>query len=98
MTPPELARVTFCQVDITQLAELERLIGQHAVTHIVHLAALQVPACRANPSLGSQVNVVGTVNVFEAVRRSRGQVRGLAYASSVAALGPATLLCPTSRA
>ncbi|NLE43491.1 MAG: NAD(P)-dependent oxidoreductase, partial [Chloroflexi bacterium] len=45
-------------------------------------------ACRANPALGVQVNVLGTVNVLEAARRSQGRVRGLAYASSVAAMGP----------
>ena len=90
MTPGELARIAFVESDVTRLEELERLIQQHGVTHVIHLAALQVPACRAHPSLGSRVNVVGTVNVFEAVRRSQGQVRGLSYASSVAALGPTT--------
>ena len=35
----------------------------------IHLAALQVPFCRADPPLGARVNVVGTVNVFEAVAR-----------------------------
>ena len=30
-------------------------------------AALQVPFCRADPPRGALVNVVGTVNVFEAV-------------------------------
>jgi nucleoside-diphosphate-sugar epimerase len=51
----------------------------------VHLAALQVPFCKADPTLGARVNVVGTVNVFEAVAAGGGQVRGLAYASSIAA-------------
>ena len=33
---------------------------------VVHLAALQVPFCRADPALGARVNVLGTVVVFEA--------------------------------
>lgn len=91
LSPVELAHITFVQNDITNLAALRDLIGQHHISHVIHLAGLQVPACRANPALGAQVNVVGTVNVFEAVRHSQGQVRGLSYASSVAALGPADL-------
>jgi nucleoside-diphosphate-sugar epimerase len=88
MDAEQLARITFVQGDITDLAQVKTLIAEHRVTHIVHLAALQVPACKANPSLGARVNVVGTTNVFEAARLSEGQVQGVAYASSVAALGP----------
>lgn len=88
MGPEELECITFVQGDITDPGEVQSLVEQYEVTHIVHLAALQVPSCRANPSLGTRVNVVGTVNVLEAARRGQGQVRGVAYASSVAALGP----------
>ena len=57
-----------------------------AITHVVHLAALQVPFCRADPPLGARVNVVGTVNVFEAVARRRDRIAApVVYASSVAA-------------
>ena len=52
---------------------------------IVHLAALQVPFCKADPVAGARVNVVGTVNIFEAARRLG--IRRLAYASSIAAYG-----------
>ena len=48
---------------------VERVLAEHEITHIVHLAALQVPFCRENPVLGAQVNVTGTVNVFEAAKR-----------------------------
>lgn len=71
MKPDELAQVTFVRGDITELAELEQVLEMHAITHIIHLAALQMPFVRANPSLGAQVNVVGTVNVFEAAARRR---------------------------
>ena len=88
LSPAELERVTFVQTDITDLAAVQQVIEQQQVTHIVHLAGLQVPFCQANPSLGARVNVVGTVNIFEAARHHRGQVQGLAYASSLAVLGP----------
>jgi len=53
------------------------------ITHIVHLAALLLPIAKADPPRGALVNVVGTVNVFEAA--SRGDVQGVSYASSAAA-------------
>ena len=58
-------------------------MAQHDIRAIIHLAALQVPFCKADPAAGAKANVVGTVNVFEAAR-SRGLKR-LAYASSIAA-------------
>ena len=91
LPPQDLERVSFVQADTTDLEQVQAVVEEQQITHIIHLAALQVPPCRANPSLGARVNVVGTVNVFEAVRRCQDQVRGLAYASSVAALGPPRL-------
>src|SRR5215207_8926277 len=76
-----LARV---QGDITDLEDLERMLDEQAITHVVHLAALQVPFCRADPPLGARVNVLGTVNVFEAAKR-RPQLAPIVYASSIAA-------------
>src|SRR5205085_2088668 len=58
------------------------------ISHVVHLAGLQVPVCRADPLLGAKVNVLGTLAVFEAVRQSEGQVQRLVYASSGAVFGP----------
>ncbi len=52
---------------------------------VIHLAALQVPFCKADPVAGAKVNVVGTVNVFEAARRLG--ITRIAYASSIAAYG-----------
>jgi len=88
MSQDEIDRVRFVSGDITDLAAVEQALAQSRATHVIHLAALQVPFCRADPVLGARVNVVGTVNMLEAVRRAGDQVRGLAYASSVAALGP----------
>jgi nucleoside-diphosphate-sugar epimerase len=84
MSDDELARVTFVTGDITDLEALERALDDHAITHVIHLAALQIPFVRANPPLGARVNVVGTVNVFEAVARRRDRIGSLVYASSAA--------------
>src|SRR5262249_11824732 len=70
------------------LGQLESALDEHEITNVVHLAALQVPFCRADPPLGARVNVLGTVNVFEAVRRRLVPMAPLVYASSVAAFDP----------
>src|SRR4051794_141593 len=72
--------------DVTDLAALERVMDEHDVTNVIHLAALQVPFVRDDPVLGSRVNVTGTVNVLEAVRRRGAGMRPTVYASSIAAL------------
>ncbi len=83
MTPEQLEQVTFVRGDITDLAALERALAERGITNVVHLAALQVPFCKADPPLGARVNVVGTVNLFEAVKR-HALATTLAYASSAA--------------
>lgn len=80
----DAGRVTLVHGDITDLEQLEQALDEHDVTHVVHLAALQVPFVRANPPLGMRVNVAGTVNVFEAVSRRLDRIPRLAYASSTA--------------
>jgi nucleoside-diphosphate-sugar epimerase len=70
--------------DITDLEALEAVIDAERITNIIHLAALQVPFCRADPPLGARVNVLGTVNVFEAAK-ARPHLAPITYASSIAA-------------
>ncbi|MER3410290.1 MAG: epimerase [Thermoleophilia bacterium] len=82
-SPKEREAIEIVRGDVTDLDQLARTLGRYAVTHVVHLAALQVPFCRADPPLGARVNVVGTVNVFEAAKR-RGLQTTVAYASSAA--------------
>jgi UDP-glucuronate 4-epimerase len=80
----ELDAVQQVDCDITDLAALTEVLRSHAITRVVHLAALQVPFCRADPALGARVNVVGTVNMFEALKAAGGISGPLAFASSVA--------------
>ncbi|HEY4349176.1 MAG TPA: NAD(P)-dependent oxidoreductase [Gaiellaceae bacterium] len=86
LLPPEaVASVPHVAGDIADLEVLERVLDEHEVTNVIHLAALQVPFCRADPPLGARVNVLGTVNVFEAVKRRLDRMAPIVYASSVAA-------------
>jgi len=80
----DAGRVELIKGDITDLAAFERALDEHAITRVIHLAALQVPFVRANPPLGMHVNVAGTVNVFDAVSRRLDRIPCVAYASSAA--------------
>ncbi|MDB5307753.1 MAG: UDP-glucose 4-epimerase [Gemmataceae bacterium] len=87
MSDEQIRRVTFVPGDVTDLAALKAAIAAHEITHVLHLAGLQVPTCRADPILGAKVNVLGTLAVFEAVKAAGRQVRRLVYASSAAVFG-----------
>ena len=86
MRAEDIAQVALIQGDITQPDAVTQAMQESNATHIIHLAALQVPACKANPPLGARVNVVGTVNVFEAAKQAG--LKQVTYASSVAVYGP----------
>lgn len=87
MDDEEISRARLVTGDITDADSLPPVIEEYAVTHIIHLAGLQVPTCRADPRLGAMVNVIGTINVFEAARRASGQISKIVYASSAAVFG-----------
>ncbi len=86
MSAEEQAGISFVQGDLRDTEAVKAVFAEHDITHVIHLAALQVPFCRANPPLGAEVNVTGTVNVFEAAR-AQG-IGHIAYASSIGVYGP----------
>ena len=79
----ERARIAFVQADVSRREEVDALLAREP-THVIHLAALQVPACRADPVRGAEVNVVGTVAMLDAAARA-GLETPFVYASSAAA-------------
>ncbi len=83
----ELAAVRFVRADVSSAAQVAELFELEP-SHVIHLAALQIPDCRSNPVLGAQVNVVGTVALFAAAL-AHGLTSPIAYASSVAAFAAA---------
>ncbi len=91
MPAEALAKVSLVAGDITDQSGFERAVADNGITHILHLAALQVPFVRADPVQGARVNVVGSTIVCETAVRQAAQVRGLAYASSAAVYGPMDL-------
>ena len=85
MAESELALVDWVTGDIGDPAAVLAAVEASRATAIIHLAALQVPFCKADPVAGARVNVVGTVNIFEAARKHG--IKRVAYASSIAAHG-----------
>jgi nucleoside-diphosphate-sugar epimerase len=87
MDEDECARPTFIDGDITDSNLVLQTVSNNRITHVIHLAGLQVPTCRANPRLGALVNVIGTINIFEAAKNTDGRIKKVVYASSAAVFG-----------
>jgi nucleoside-diphosphate-sugar epimerase len=88
LTPEQMPSVQLIQGDITKFKDVESAIVDHGITHVLHLAGIQVPFCAADPLRGAMINVVGTLNVFEVARQRRDLVQSVVYASSAAVFGP----------
>jgi nucleoside-diphosphate-sugar epimerase len=88
IAPAQLVRKVQIETGaIEDRVRVKAVVRECEITHIVHLAAVLLPYCQANPAEGAMVNVIGTLNVFEAARDAGRPVR-VAYASSAAVWGP----------
>jgi nucleoside-diphosphate-sugar epimerase len=87
--PGARGQIHFVPGDVADAAAVNRAVAAVEATHLLHLAGLQTPTCRANPVQGALVNVIGTLAVFEAAAKHKGQVERVVYASSAAVHGPA---------
>jgi UDP-glucuronate 4-epimerase len=85
MDKSEINKINFIYGDVSDFSVVENAIKTSGATRIIHLAALQLPFCKADPVSGARINVVGTVNIFEAAKRFG--VNNLVYASSTAVYG-----------
>jgi len=83
--PGDLQRVRFIAGDVTDISALRAALESSSARRVIHLAGLQVPSCKADPVAGAFVNVVGTLNLFEAARTAG--VERVVYASSAAVFG-----------
>jgi nucleoside-diphosphate-sugar epimerase len=86
-------KVEHIRGDITEARDVDAAI--EGTDAIVHLAAVLIPTARKDPVLGARINVLGTLYVFEAAKRTG--VRGVAYASSAAVFGPHDGIHPEPR-
>lgn len=82
-----LAQVTVVRGDVRDLALLDRVVNEHEVDTVIHLAAQAVVGiANRNPIPTLETNVAGTWNVLEACRRNP-TVRQIVVASSDKAYG-----------
>jgi nucleoside-diphosphate-sugar epimerase len=87
LPPDQLSRIPVEVGKIEDTARLKSLVAGGGITHIVHLAAVLMPFCQADPVEGGLINVIGSLNVFVAARDAGRPVR-VVYASSSAVWGP----------
>ncbi|MFO0814503.1 MAG: SDR family oxidoreductase [Gemmatales bacterium] len=88
MEPEQLSAIQFHQGDVADGDRVKTVVLEQKITHIIHLAGLQVPVCRADPLRGARVNVLGTLAMFEAAKAFKDQVQRIVFASSAAVFGP----------
>lgn len=75
--------------DVTDRALIERLFAQHAVTSVIHAGGISGPhICNQDPARVFNVNVGGTLNLFEVARQRRMPGR-LVFLSSSSVYGEA---------
>ena len=85
MRAEDLASVRFVTGDITDGASVASALHDSGARRVIHLAGLQVPTCKADPVGGAAVNVLGTLNLFEAAKQNG--IERIVYASSAAVYG-----------
>ena len=79
----KLSKVPWVEGNISDTDAVSNVIKKYNPESIIHLAALQVPFCAADPTNGAKVNVVGTVNILEAAKQNN--IKRISHASSMAA-------------
>src|SRR5205814_10077117 len=92
MRSQDLDRVRFVSGDITDVTAVRSALEASGARRIIHLAGLQVPTCKADPVAGAFVNVIGTLNVFEAAKSFEAE--RVIYASSAAVFGAGDAVSP----
>lgn len=61
--------VRWCSMDILDASAMRELIASFRPTHVIHLAAIShVPTANRNPQLVWSVNLLGTLNLLEALK------------------------------
>lgn len=75
-------------LDVTDSAELERIIDKHAITQIYHLAAALSATGEQAPAWAWSLNMGGLLNVLEMARQKK--LDKVFWPSSIAAFGPTT--------
>ena len=79
----DINKIKFINGDITNYDQVQEATNN--MDHVINLAGLMTPDCSSNPILGAKVNVLGSINVFEALKKNN--IKFLVYASSAGVFG-----------
>jgi len=83
----DVSRVTVVRGDVRDQAAMERILGEHEIDTVIHLAAQTIVGiANRNPVSTFEANIQGTWSLLEACRRSP-KVRQIVNASSDKAYG-----------
>jgi len=77
----------FCNLDVRDANAVEKIVKEHRIDTIYHLAALLSAAAEKDPHLAWDVNINGLRNILEAARKFNLSVF---FPSSIGAFGPST--------
>lgn len=86
LSEAERASVKVVQGNVTDLPYLMRTVKENDVDRIIHVAALLLSGCLANPYLAVKINCEGTANIFETARLLG--LEKVVWSSSVGVYGP----------
>jgi len=87
-------QATFYNEDIINFEKVNEIIEKHKIETVCHQAAqLDVRKSVENPQFDAQVNIIGTINIFEASRKNG--VKKVVFASSGGAIYGDTEIIPT---
>ncbi|CAB3787252.1 NAD-dependent epimerase/dehydratase family protein [Paraburkholderia fynbosensis] len=84
LTPQRAAEVEWATGDIAVASDVRRALQD--CDGVIHLAGVLTPSCASDPVRGAQINLIGTLNVFDAAREAG--LRSVLYASSAGVFGP----------
>lgn len=83
--------VTFVQGDLSLLPHVMALFDKHEPQSVFHLGALLSAGTESNPTMGFQVDLIGTWNVLEAARlycqQRQGPLVRVLFPSTIASFG-----------
>lgn len=79
--------IQFATVDVSNQESLRQTLNSFRPTHIIHLGALQSPDCDAFPEKGIDVNLKGTLFLFQLVEELDLKLERFVFASSGAVYG-----------
>ena len=79
----DINKIKFINGDITNYDQVQEATNN--MDHVINLAGLMTPDCSSSPILGAKVNVLGSINVFEALKKNN--IKFLVYASSAGVFG-----------